>query len=158
MNYIREIINLIGHDSLMKGRTYPSEYIKHIKTEFKDGKYIHNYQVESQSTVNTYDVEIINNGGKIYNVKCNCPQFINKNTCKHLGAVFFEDIDRIYEHEHIDSTYISREILDYFCDTEEYNIKTKLNLEVEFIIYETNVALKLLIGDTKLYTLSQEAK
>ena len=158
MNYIREIINLIGHDSLMKGRTYPSEYIKHIKTEFKDGKYIHNYQVESQSTVNTYNVEIINNGGKIYNVKCNCPQFINKNTCKHLGAVFFEDIDRIYEHEHIDSTYISREILDYFCDTEEYNIKTKLNLEVEFIINETNVALKLLIGDTKLYTLSQEAK
>ncbi|MBQ8234241.1 MAG: SNF2 helicase associated domain-containing protein [Bacilli bacterium] len=158
MNYIREIINLIGHDSLMKGRSYPSEYIKHIKTKFEDGKYIHNYEVESQSTINTYNIEIINNGGKIYSVKCNCPQFINKNTCKHLGAVFFEDIDRIYEHEHIDSTFISREILDYFCDNEDYNIKTKLNLEVEFTINETNVTLKLLIGDTKLYTLSQEAK
>lgn len=157
MNGVRKALEILGYDSFRKGRMYPSSYIKYIDTKYMDSKYTHFYKVKSESSRSFYDVQISNNGEKIYGVSCSCEQFKRQSTCKHVAAAFIRDIDEILSCEHVDNETISLDILNSYVTKTENSIRSLLHFEVEFTI-GNSISFRVLIGENKLYSVSSENK
>ena len=157
MYSVKNIIDTLGYDSFYKGRSYSPNFIKHINTYISDSKFIHEYKVKSQATVVWYDVKIINNGYQIYDFSCECIQFKKNHTCKHVAAVFIDDMDHIFDSEFIDETLVSKSILKLFNENKAHSLKQKLNFEFEFNI-DRYITFMIYVGDKKKYILSSETK
>lgn len=159
MYSMRYIIDLVGYDSFFKGRSYQRQYIKKIGTRLIGNKYIHSFEVKSERNDKWYNVNISNNGEQIYDFECNCEQFKKAKSCKHVAASLYQYLDCIYEYEYVDELSISHEILERYVSSKQIsNVKQKLNLEIEFEFNDDDIYFKLLIGDKKLYSLTNENK
>ncbi len=95
MNFWQAIIKIVGYDSFYKGRNYPYRYVGEDRIEKSKDFYAHNFYVKSEHSSNRYNVKVINNGGNILGVSCDCPQFKKEKTCKHLAAVLIQNLDTI---------------------------------------------------------------
>ncbi len=156
MNYAY-IIKLVGRDSFFKGRMYPPRYIRKENVKKLENYYIHIYKVKSERTNKWYDVNIKNNGSKIFDYSCSCPQFAKNKTCKHVAAVLTEDMEEIEEFEIIDELAISKSILNMYNTFKKNEIKEKLDIELEFE-FGYNIFIKLSIGNSKKYKISNVSK
>ena len=152
------ILNLVGRDSFIKGRLYFSGYIKSFDINKLSDCYQHIYKVKSERRNMWYDVEIKNNGNRILDFNCNCPQFAKNHTCKHVAAVLVEYGDDISEFEIIDEISVSKLILNEFSsNTKRNGIREKLDIEIEFS-FDYGIFLKVSIGNSKKYKLSTISK
>lgn len=156
MNY-SYIINLLGRDSFFKGRMYPISFIKNKEINKKTTYFEHIYSVKSQNSNKFYNVIIENNGSKIYNFSCDCPQFELAHTCKHVAAVMIEDMYKFEEYEIIDEVAVSKLILSRFKGNTSKTIKEKLELELEFL-FDYGITLRVSIGNDKKYKLNTISK
>lgn len=154
---IRNIIETLGYDSFYKGRNYPSNYIKHVNTYMNDSKFTHEYKVKSESTVVWYNVSITNNGYKIYDFTCECKQYHNNHTCKHIAAALLDDMENIFESEYVDEYLISKSILKNYNENKSLSVKEKLDFDFEFNI-DDYITFKIYVGNKKKYLLSSETK
>lgn len=155
---IRNIIESLGYDSFYKGRSYNSNSIKHIDTCVNDCKFTHTYKVKSESTIVWYKVTITNNGYKIYDYSCECKQYHDNHTCKHIAAVLIDDMENIFESVYVDEYQISKAILKNYNETDNsLSIKEKLNFDYEFKI-DRYITFKIYVGNNKKYLLSSETK
>ena len=157
MDGIRKALEILGYDSFRRGRMYPFQYVKHLQTKYVEYQYIHFYKVKSESSKNLYDVQILNNGEKIYGFSCTCEAFQRNRTCKHVAAAFISNIDEILSCEHVDSEIVSLNILKSYITKTENVIRQLLHLEVEFSIKDT-ISFRILMGENKLYSISSENK
>lgn len=159
MKFYDFLTQVIGNDSVMKGRGFPP-YLLNLLDSYEEPKgFVHIFDVESASSDNSYDVEIKNNGEEFYDAKCTCPQFKRTNTCKHIAACLMYYRFEMMSYKKIDILKASKEILDMFYEPNKpLKIKEKLNLEIGLEFYENELKYKLYIGTTKLYTINNYSK
>ena len=159
MKFYDFLTQVIGNDSVMKGRGFPP-YLLNLLDSYEEPKgFVHIFDVESASSDNSYDVEIKNNGEEFYDAKCTCPQFKRTHTCKHIAACLMYYRFEMMSYKKIDILKASKEILDMFYEPNKpLKIKEKLNLEIGLEFYENELKYKLYIGTTKLYTINNYSK
>ena len=159
MKFYDFLTQVIGNDSVMKGRGFPP-YLLNLLDSYEEPKgFVHIFDVESASSDNSYDVEIKNNGEEFYDAKCTCPQFKRTHTCKHIAACLMYYRFEMMSYKKIDILKASKEILDMFYEPNKpLKIKEKLNLEISLEFYENELKYKLYIGTTKLYTINNYSK
>ena len=99
-NKFYEISKHISRSDYVKGSYYFPGYIEHIeRTVSNDQEKSFNYfRVESESSVRLYEchIEVDNIEKSILNLDCDCPQFKETNSCKHLGACLCNYYDELF--------------------------------------------------------------
>lgn len=153
------VIELLGQDSYKKGKKYYKSYIELIEeVELEKGKSAYQFVVESERYYTDYDVIVIVNNNRIIGYRCDCFQFNNNHTCKHLAAVMLNYADTILK-KTADPYVISESILNNFYEGKKKNNKTKeeLTLKLE-LCFSNPVTFKLHIGLNKTYILNNETK
>lgn len=159
MNLYRYIIEKVGYDSFFEGRYYSPTDINKDKTEKRKNSFIHYYSVYSNKTNKKYKVMIKNNGDDIIDLYCDCMLFSHLHTCEHVAAVLIENVDEIIEYEIIDEVSRSEQILSKYNNSKKKNlVKEKLNVEIEFNFNSNHIYLRLYVGNTKKYVLSNLKK
>ncbi len=159
MNFYEFLTQVIGQDSIIKGRGYLPYLISYIDNYEEPKQFVHIFSVESQTSDNFYDVEITNNGDEFYDATCTCPQFKRAHTCKHIAACLMYFREEITSYKKIDIIKESKAILDMFYEPmKEVKIKEKLNLEVGLEFYRNRINYKLYVGTKKLYTINSNNK
>ena len=110
MKFYDFLTQVIGNDSVMKGRGFPP-YLLNLLDSYEEPKgFVHIFDVESASSDNSYDVEIKNNGEEFYDAKCTCPQFKRTHTCKHIAACLMYYRFEMMSYKKIDILKASKEI------------------------------------------------
>ncbi len=159
MNFYDFLTQVIGQDSIIKGRGFPPYLLNHLDSYEEPKQFVHTFDVESVSRDTFYDIEIKNNGEKFFDATCSCPQFKKAHTCKHIAACLMYYRYEMISYKKIDVLKASKEILDMFYEpNKSLKIKEKLNLEVGLELYENELKYKLYIGTTKLYTINNYSK
>jgi len=154
----------LGPSSFIRGLNYNSRYVRLTSTELDEEEKNLYFRVKSERTERYYDVWINTNiiSEEIEDYECDCPQFMNYYTCKHVAAAAIKYEEELFdEKEYSDQTYklnISSQILDRFYKPKTNVIKKRLNLEVtledSYDYYHGDfLAVKYRIGEDKLYTL-----
>lgn len=120
------------------------------------------FSVESQSYYDEYyEVFLkISNDYKIMDLDCECVQFQNFETCKHIGAIllyYYEELFNMKE----DNKTISNRIIDKFVKKENVTLKKELtvNLNITYnnrYYYGGFYDPKVTIGLDKLYNLNSK--
>ena len=89
---------LFGKDSVSKGLIIKERDISLYDT-IPRGKndLVHIFRVNSQHSSYYYDVNIISNDNKIVSYYCECSQFSNMHTCKHVAACLLNYSDLIFD-------------------------------------------------------------
>lgn len=160
-NYITDEL---GPSSFIRGLNYNSSYVRLTKTELKNKEKDLYFKVKSERTERHYNIWINTNIKEetIDDYECDCPQFRNYYSCKHVAACALKYEDKLFdEEEYSDKIYelsVSSQILDKFYKPKTNIIKKKLNLEVtledSYDYYHGDFLLiKYKIGEDKLYTL-----
>ena len=156
--YVDLAYKLFGKDSVSKGLRIPVNSVSFYDTVDR-GKsdLVHIFKVNSQRSSYYYDVNIIVRKNEIVSFYCECPQFSNFHTCKHVAACLINCGNKILSNipSNID---ISNNILDMFVNDRVNNgIKEAVNIDLE-LDFSHNTSFKLLIGINKKYTINREAK
>ena len=160
-NYITEEL---GPSSFIRGLNYNSSYIRLLKTEVRGNEKDLYFKVKSERTEKYYNVWINTNieNETIDDYECDCPQFRNYYSCKHIAASALKYEEELYKDEdYNDITYelnVSSQIIDRFYIPKTNVIKKKLNLEItiedSYDYYHGDyLTIKYKIGLDKLYTL-----
>ena len=151
---ILKIRTIVNSTDFIKGRTYPTYYIKYNGVKEEANNNVHLFKVESERTYDYYKVEISTYKGNVNSFKCSCPQFRATRSCKHLAAClinYHEEIFLIDPKERIMN--ISQEILNYFKPKEvKHEVKKQVNLEVEIISAYRGFQIVLKMGFNRLYS------
>lgn len=153
MNLYSFIINRFGYDVYLKGRYYPSSFITTLGMNTLKDRYVHHFRVKNRGG-DYHKVTITNNGEKFYDMSCNC----GNSRCEHLVAVLAQYGDSILNYEIIDELEISSKILNKYIDDNGDTIKEKLDTELEFAFVDSNIYVRLYIGNMKKYVLSTDSK
>jgi len=132
-----------------------------LSSELKDKKYYEKYRIEpyyyySYKDFNPVEVNLIHNGGEIYEVSCSCKNHKTNEICYHILSFFKRyrfDIKRKYYEDEITK---GRRILSKFIEAEPdfTKIKKKVNVEVE-LVFEKEPSFRLHVGYDKLYVVTQ---
>lgn len=149
------IIDELGYDSYQKGLNYNKYYVRKLRNfKLADGSNYMNFDVESESNMNYYDVTVIVRDNQIIRKLCSCPMFRRGYACKHIAACILKYKDELFEKPK-DKYELSEDILNYYKNEQK---KEELKLEIELDINEDGVTLRPKVGLDKLYLLSSEAK
>ena len=154
----------LGPASFIRGLNYNSSSVRLTNTDIYEVYKNLYFKVKSERKQKYYDVWINTNleTQEIDDYECDCPQFMNYYTCKHIAAAAIKYEEELFdEKEYSDDTYklnISSQILDRFYKPKTNVIKKRLNLEVtledSYDYYHGDfLAVRYRIGETKLYTL-----
>lgn len=154
---IRAFVKL---DDLVKGKRYDEDKIELMYQEDINRNTLYHFEVDSESKNTYYDVVIaIFNNENISRCICDCKQYRQTRSCKHIAACLYYYKDLLFEKKVFD---VSDLILESFIE-EKSVIKKELNLQLNIEIkeYENSyyfysykeVVPKLLIGFDKFYTM-----
>lgn len=157
--YVDLAYSLFGKDSVTKALKIPSNDVKYYDTmERSRGDLVHIFQVNSQHFYYYYDVNIITHGRDIVSYYCECKQFGNNHTCKHVAACLLNFGEQIIS-EPASQKSISNDILNLFkIDNSKGGVKEAVGLDVELDFSDSTPTFKLHIGLKKKYVISNENK
>ena len=146
-----------GKDSVSKALSISKNSISFYDT-LDRGKndLVHIFKVNSQHYNYYYDVNIITRHDSIVSCYCECQQFSNNHTCKHVAACLINYGDIILENAHTDLD-ISNSILDIFKN-EVGGIKEAVNVLLELDFSKSVSTFKIYIGLKKKYLINRESK
>lgn len=156
---LKLITKYLNQSDYIKGRYYFAGYIGRGNAWFdKDNSNIMNLSVniESERTTKIYstDFKINLDTNEILNLKCDCPQFHETKSCKHLAAVLYYYFDQIFKFKITDKEK-EEYTKDLFTRIKGNNDKRKVKEEVKVQyeittdVYSFNLCLK--VGNSKLY-------
>ena len=158
MNFDYDIKRYVRNEDYLKGRRFPSYYIRAQKKQILDNKVIHIYKVESERTYNQYDVVVASSNHELTGHSCTCPRYKEAHSCKHVAAVLinhYKDIIRFTPEELLKD--LSNNIINSFEEVDSKGtIKEEVGLSVEFNpnTYSNNVVIR--IGTNKKYILKNK--
>ena len=156
-----QLMNLMEHvdrETLIRGRVYPSNYMKYIATYKETKNYVHEFEVKSIINKDVYQVTIKNNGEEIYDTNCTCQKFKNRRMCEHVMACLFDYHYEIEESIIRDPYKETNDILNLFYEPIQKNVKEKINMNLNIMFYNNTMKFRLSIGTNKLYVLSSDSK
>ncbi len=162
-----KILKFVGRDEFAKGNYYPSGYVKALGYTERGGAKTYSFEVRSEYYYDYYDVKIKMKNNEIQAAKCNCIQFRNYSTCKHVAACLINYKDELFNiSQEQKELRASKKILNNFYvepkKISNIHLKKKLNIEVELEFHdlayyrETEIELKLRMGLDKLYNLNNK--
>ena len=160
MNYEYDIKRYVRNEDYIKGRRFPSYYIRLYKRQIRNDEIILLYNVESESTYKQYDVAVVTSNHELIGHSCTCPRYEEAHSCKHVAAVLinnYKDIVRFTSNDLIKN--ISASIINSFDELDNKGtIKEEIGLEVELNPggYQSNVTIK--IGKEKKYVLKNKIR
>ena len=160
MNFEYDIKRFVRNDDYIKGRRFPSYYIRLYKRQIRDDEILLLYKVESERTYKQYDVVVATSNHELTGHSCTCPRYEEAHSCKHVAAVLinnYKDIVRFTSEDLIKN--ISASIINSFDELDNKGtIKEEIGLEVELNPggYQSNVTIK--IGKEKKYVLKNKIR
>ena len=154
--------SFVSGNDLIKATRIPKDNVSlEEKVSYQDCTN-YTFSVESQSYYDEYyEVFLkISNDYKIMDLDCECVQFQNFETCKHIGAVILHNYEELFNMKE-DNKTISNKILDKFVSRESISIKKELtvNLNITYnnrYYYGGFYDPKVTIGLDKLYNLNSK--
>lgn len=164
----------VNTTDIVKGKAYDKEKITFKDSKETKGTYstlkVFNFEVDSETKPTYYDVSIvIENNKEIVKTICDCKEYRNFQSCKHIGAVFVNYYETLFKGSIINVHKITEDILNKFMPDEDTLIKKKLQVELIINVTEkesyyyyygrtyTDFNIKIMIGEDKLYTLGNHA-
>lgn len=106
---------------------------------------------------NSYNCKITIAGDDIKSIYCNCKDFSNKKSCKHLAAAFINHSNLMFDSSNYNEKLYSKFIKKYYAKDEKNKIKKELKLLINIVnnSYENSYIseVKITIGDKKMYSL-----
>lgn len=164
----------VNTTDIVKGKTYDKEKITFKDSKETKGTYstlkVFNFEVDSETKPTYYDVSIvIENNKEIVKTICDCKEYRNFQSCKHIGAVFVNYYETLFKGSIINVHKITEDILNKFMPDEDTLIKKELQVELIINVTEkesyyyyygrtyTDFNIKIMIGEDKLYTLGNHA-
>lgn len=156
---IREVIN---RSDIQKANNFNERYVNYRGyTETNQGKK-HIFLVKSQSSYTYYTAYILIKNNNIKDVDCDCIQFQNYGSCKHLAACFRFYSTELFGKKKKTTEEISSILLDKYYGNNKQIIKKELKLDIninlkeEHYYGESNIyyELKINIGNDKMYSLN----
>ena len=176
---IEELINktnitaFVHTSDIVAGKTYDVSKISFLnkKENYNENGKVTNYwyEVDDEEKPTYYDVMVsIENNKKILRTACDCKNFRSIRSCKHIAAVILNNYEEMFGKMFINIPKISSSILEKFITSEENIIKKELTVNLiinvterksNYYYYYNSIecAVKILIGDEKLYTLGNHA-
>jgi SNF2 family DNA or RNA helicase len=149
--------NLLGRDSVSKGLKINKSDVFYINTiDGTKNELVNFFRVNSQSSHYYYDVSIIVNRNQISSYYCECEQFKNYHTCKHVAACLIYKGDIILGSSSRND--ISNSILELFEHNDSSGIKEKVNVDIELDFSKRVPSFRLDVGMDKKYSISRESK
>jgi len=154
------VVDLLGSDSFNKALKIHSDDV-HYSDCFDRGHedLVHIFQVESQRYYYYYDVTITIRNNKVISYFCECKQFKNYHTCKHVAACFLNYDTTIFKKP--DSPFeISDNILSlFYTNTDKKSrIKESVGLDIELDFSGIKPSFRLYIGMKKKYVINSQSK
>ena len=147
-----------GKDSVTKGLMIsPSDVTYYDTTERGKSDLVHIFQVNSQHRYYYYDVNIITRDNDIVSFYCECKQFANNHTCKHVAACLLNYGNKIIK-EPPTLQVLSNDILNYFLSDVKGGIKEAVGVDLELDFSDSVPTFKLFIGLKKKYVINNESK
>lgn len=164
----------VNTTDIVKGKAYDKEKITFKDSKETKGTYstlkVFNFEVDSETKPTYYDVSIVIEGNKeIVKTICDCKEYRNFQSCKHIGAVFVNYYETLFKGSIINVHKITEDILNKFMPDEDTLIKKELQVELIINVTEkesyyyyyggtyTDFNIKIMIGEDKLYTLGNHA-
>ena len=164
----------VNTTDIVKGKVYDKEKITFKDSKETKGTYstlkVFNFEVDSETKPTYYDVSIVIEDNKeIVKTICDCKQYRNFQSCKHIGAVFVNYYETLFKGSIINVHKITEDILNKFIPNEDTLIKKELQVELVINVTEkesyyyyygntfTDFNIKIMIGEDKLYTLGNHA-
>ena len=164
----------VNTTDIVKGKSYDKEKITFKDSKETKGTYstlkVFNFEVDSETKPTYYDVSIvIENNKEIVKTICDCKEYRNFQSCKHMGAVFVNYYETLFKGSIINVHKITEDILNKFMPDEDTLIKKELQVELIINVTEkesyyyyygrtyTDFNIKIMIGEDKLYTLGNHA-
>lgn len=164
----------VNTTDIVKGKTYDKEKITFKDSKETKGTYstlkVFNFEVDSETKPTYYDVSIVIEDNKeIVKTICDCKEYRNFQSCKHIGAVFVNYYETLFKGSIINVHKITEDILNKFMPDEDTLIKKELQVELIINVTEkesyyyyygrtyTDFNIKIMIGEDKLYTLGNHA-
>ena len=160
----------VNTTDIVKGKAYDKEKITFKDSKETKGTYstlkVFNFEVDSETKPTYYDVSIVIEDNKeIVKTICDCKEYRNFQSCKHIGAVFVNYYETLFKGSIINVHKITEDILNKFMPDENTLIKKELQVELIINVTEkesyyyyygrtyTDFNIKIMIGEDKLYTL-----
>lgn len=164
----------VNTTDIVKGKAYDKEKITFKDSKETKGTYstlkVFNFEVDSETKPTYYDVSIVIEDNKeIVKTICDCKEYRNFQSCKHIGAVFVNYYETLFKGSIINVHKITEDILNKFMPDEDTLIKKELQVELIINVTEkesyyyyyggtyTDFNIKIMIGEDKLYTLGNHA-
>lgn len=164
----------VNTTDIVKGKVYDKEKITFKDSKETKGTYstlkVFNFEVDSETKPTYYDVSIVIEDNKeIVKTICDCKEYRNFQSCKHIGAVFVNYYETLFKGSIINVHKITEDILNKFMPDENTLIKKELQVELIINVTEkesyyyyygrtyTDFNIKIMIGEDKLYTLGNHA-
>ena len=149
---------LFGKDSVSKGIKIPKKNISVYDTMDR-GKndLVHIFKVYSQHTYYYYDVNIITSCDEVISYYCECPQFHNYHTCKHVAACLI-NYGSVILNNPLSDLDISNKILNIFKNERSSGIREKVGIDIELDFNSSVPTFKIYIGLKKKYVINRESK
>lgn len=164
----------VNTTDIVKGKSYDKEKITFKDSKETKGTYstlkVFNFEVDSETKPTYYDVSIVIEDNKeIVKTICDCKEYRNFQSCKHMGAVFVNYYETLFKGSIINVHKITEDILNKFMPDEDTLIKKELQVELIINVTEkesyyyyygrtyTDFNIKIMIGEDKLYTLGNHA-
>ena len=164
----------VNTTDIVKGKSYDKEKITFKDSKETKGTYstlkVFNFEVDSETKPTYYDVSIVIEDNKeIVKTICDCKEYRNFQSCKHIRAVFVNYYETLFKGSIINVHKITEDILNKFMPDEDTLIKKELQVELIINVTEkecyyyyygrtyTDFNIKIMIGEDKLYTLGNHA-
>lgn len=158
MRFDYDIKRYVRNEDYLKGRRFPSYYIRLHKRQIKNNEIVLLYKVESERTYKNYDVVVATSNHELVSHGCTCPRYKDAHSCKHVAAVLINHYNDIIKFTPKDLLKnLSMNIIDSFEEIDSKGlIKEEVGLEVELNPkgYQSNVTIK--IGKDKKYVLKNK--
>ena len=149
---------LLGKDSVTKGLKIDKHDVFYIDSvDGTKNELVNFFRVNSQSSHYYYDVSIIVNKNQVSSYYCECEQFKNYHTCKHVAACLLYNSDIILG-DVIDKSDISNNILELFNRDSSFGIREKVGIDIELDFSKRVPTFRLMVGMGKKYSINRESK
>ena len=157
----KKILQVVLKSDYSKGMNYDENYLEFVGiTKLSTHNKKFQFLVESESSYQKYMVQIEINDNNIVNTFCTCPRFKTTGSCKHVAACLIVFSDKIFEANNKTITNkslnflkkLQNEFSNNFGKKEEVFLVPYLEF-VDNYYYDDYIALKVKIGQNKMYSL-----
>lgn len=163
MDIDKIITKIVNETNYKKGLNYNFDDIELIKIIHMNNKSkIFKFEVESERTINIYNVDITTQNNEVILTYCSCPQYKEHHQCKHIAACLIKENIKIFNFQKEKKKQdITLTILkNIFNKNIEKTAKLQLQLELNFKknYYGSGLYIKFKVGIDKLYSATSKAK